>query len=74
MDYKIGGASLNNGSPAPRMETLENRVEQLEQTVVDLPIKGDGVTQSVFILFAGSFDGTGTVTGAAVNGNRIPIL
>ena len=36
------GASLNNGSPAPRMETLENRVEQLEQTVAVLSSKERG--------------------------------
>ncbi len=36
------GASLNNDSPAPRMETLENRVEQLEQTVAGLSRKEAG--------------------------------
>ena len=35
-------ASLNDGSPVPRMGTLENRVEQLEQTVADLSNKEKG--------------------------------
>ena len=36
------GASLNDGSPVPRMGTLENRVEQLEKTVADLSNKEKG--------------------------------
>ena len=35
-------ASLNDGSPVPRMGTLEDRVEQLEQTVADLSNKEKG--------------------------------
>ena len=42
MDYKIGGASLNDGSPAPRMESLDNPVEQLEQIVAVLSSKERG--------------------------------
>ena len=36
------GASLNSASPSPRMETLENRVELLEQTVTGLSSKERG--------------------------------